>query len=72
MECYKNLNGNSGIASYELRADSILVQFNTGKPYVYSYLSAGSANVEQMKRLAVAGSGLNSFIMNNVSKLYVR
>lgn len=72
MDHYKNLSGKSGISSYELRVDSILVQFSSGKSYVYSYSSAGAANVEQLKRLAVAGSGLNSFIMKNVSKLYVR
>jgi hypothetical protein len=73
METYKNLNGDSGVSRYEIRADSVAVEFIKGrKIYVYSYASAGAANVERMKLLASAGRGLNSFIMNNVRLLYVR
>jgi len=72
MESYKNLNGNSGVFAYEIFSDSIAVIFKGGKRYLWSNASAGSTNVEQMKRLAVAGAGLNSFIMRNVRLQYVR
>jgi len=50
----------------------ITIQFGSGKPYTYSYESAGKANIETMKQLADSGRGLNSFVMRNVKKLYVK
>ena len=70
MEKYLNLGGNSGIAAYEIGVDSITVQFNDGSIYLYNYQSAGKENIEHMKKLAVAGQGLNSFIMRKVRKSY--
>lgn len=70
MERYKNLGGDSGVVAYEIDSDSITVQFGDGSMYLYNYQSSGRENVEQMKKLAVAGEGLNSFIMRNVRKAY--
>ena len=70
MEQYKNLSGQSGVASYEIGSDSITVQFKDGKFYRYTNASAGSQNVEHMKSLASAGQGLNSFINTTVRKNY--
>jgi len=72
METYKNLGGNSNVIAYEIGSDSITVQFGDGSTYLYTYQSAGQSNIEHMKTLAIAGSGLNSFIMRNVKKLYVK
>lgn len=73
MIAYKNRRGDSGIAAYNIGLDFIDVQFfNTTKIYQYSYRSAGSQNIEQMKKLATDGCGLNSFIMKNVKDRYVR
>ncbi|MBI5204699.1 MAG: hypothetical protein HZA11_07270 [Nitrospirae bacterium] len=70
MERYKNLGGSSGVAAYEVGDDSIKVQFDDGSLYLYNYQSAGSNDIEQMKRLAIAGRGLNSFISRVVKKRY--
>lgn len=70
MEHYKNLNGDSSIAQFESGNDYIIVKYKDGKHYKYTYISAGSYNVDQMKTLAQQGRGLNSFIMHNVSKRY--
>jgi hypothetical protein len=70
MTKYRNLSGQSGVLGYDLGADSIMVYFSDGSAYLYTYTSAGAANIEEMKRLAVAGSGLNSFIMRVVKKMY--
>jgi hypothetical protein len=43
---------------------------DTESVYRYSYESAGRENVEEMKRLAVQGHGLNSFINRRVKYLY--
>lgn len=70
MDKYKNLGGNSGITHYEIGNDYIKIQFTSGKIYIYTYNSAGKNNIEIMKKLALKGQGLNSFIMNNVKDLY--
>ncbi len=70
MERYKNLGGDSGVVAYELGDDSITVEFSDGSQYLYTHQSAGSHNIDQMKELAVAGRGLNSFINKYVRKKY--
>jgi len=70
MEHYKNLGGQSGVASYEIGSDSIKVRFKDGHVYLYNSASAGSRNIEHMKSLATAGRGLNSFINTTVKKNY--
>ncbi len=72
MEPYQNLSGNSGVAAYEIGEDYIRVQFTSGSVYVYTYDSAGADNIEQMKRLARKGQGLNTFINTNVREEYAR
>lgn len=71
MQGYKNLGGNSNVQSYEIGNDYIDVVFHgTAKVYRYSYASAGIEHVEQAKKLAVAGRGLNSYIMRHMRLLY--
>ncbi len=70
MTSYKNLGGDSSVRAYELGVDSITVQFSDNTVYLYTYQSAGSENIEKMKALAIAGQGLNSFIMRYVKKAY--
>lgn len=72
MERYANRNGDSGVSSYEIGSNFILVGFTSGSVYEYTYSSAGSGNIERMKGLAMNGSGLNSFIKRNVDKKYSR
>jgi hypothetical protein len=72
MERYRDIDSDSGVSGYETGPDFIRVQFSTGAVYLYTYASAGAQNVEHMKRLAVAGDGLNSFINRVVRKLYAR
>jgi len=70
MERYKNLGGDSGVVAYEIGDKYIKVQFHDGSLYLYNYQSAGSNNIENMKELAIAGQGLNSFISRIVRKGY--
>jgi len=64
MENYRDLGGDSNVAGYMTGTDWIEVVFKTGtcRAYTYTYRSAGEAAVEQMKRLATYGKGLNSYI----------
>jgi hypothetical protein len=70
MNQYKNLGGDSGVIGYEIKDGSITVQFKDRTEYLYTIQSAGAANIAAMHRLAVAGSGLNSFIMRTVRTKY--
>ena len=68
---YLNKSGKSGVKAYEILPTAIRVQFiKSGKWYSYSYTSAGMANVEQMKKLALSGFGLNSYIQRWVRPMY--
>ncbi len=70
MTRYANLRGNSPVLAYEIQPTRIIVPFNTGKPYSYSYNSAGIYNVEMMKQLAIQGAGLSAFITRNARYNY--
>ena len=70
MERYANRGGDSNVLAYEIEQSSIKVQFGDGSIYLYTGQSAGTANLERMKQLAIAGQGLNSFIGRVVRKSY--
>lgn len=70
MKEYSNKRGNSPITNYQINDDKIIVLFNTGKSYSYSYGKAGRTNVEQMKKLAKNGSGLCAYITKYVRNDY--
>lgn len=68
MVKYKNLGGDSGVIAYEIGVDNIIVFFKGGSVYLYNNFATGSMNIQEMKRLAVLGQGLNSFIGRRVKK----
>ena len=70
MNRYQNLGDNSGIRSYDITYDSITILFSDGGLYVYDYETTGVDRVEEMKRLARNGKGLNSFISRVIKKSY--
>jgi hypothetical protein len=70
MVRYRNSSGSSGVVAYETGNDFIKVQFHDRKVYLYSYKSAGSHHVEQMKTFAERGRGLNSYINSYVRNNY--
>lgn len=74
MTPYRNLNGNSNIASYEATEDSITVVFKSGscRSYRYDYSRPGKSIVERMKSLAAQGYGLNSYIASVVKDNFSR
>lgn len=71
MQRYADLNDDSGVSSFEMGSSYIKVWFNRdAASYVYSHVSAGGYHVEHMKKLAVAGKGLNTYINKNVKRDY--
>lgn len=70
MQRYANLSGNSGVVAYGIGRDSIEVKFRGGDTYGYTYESATALHVETMKKLAVAGRGLSTYIAQHVQHCY--
>ncbi len=70
MTRYLNLSGESNVWGYEIGTAYIRVRFNDGSIYLYTYESAGKFHIENMKQLAVAGQGLNSYINRHVKYSY--
>lgn len=70
MERYRDLNGDSNVLAYEMGNDYIKIKFEDSTVYLYTYASAGSQNIEEMKRLAIKGGGLNGFINKYVRRKY--
>jgi hypothetical protein len=70
MERYKNLSGISGVAAYETGSDYIKVEFKDGGSYLYNNAVTGIRNIEEMKKLASSGKGLNTYINSHVRKAY--
>ena len=65
MQPYADLDNDSGIEAFETGDDYIKIRFKGGRVYLYTYASAGSSHIEQMKGLAKHGDGLNSYIQKN-------
>lgn len=68
MTLYKNRSLKSPVVAYEFADDSITIKFIDGSVYLYTYESAGNANVEQLKKYALIGHGLNGFLTRFLSK----
>lgn len=69
-QLYQDKSGKSGVYGYEIGDVFIDVYFKKGANYKWSYESCGQDNVEEMKRLAQFGSGLNSYININCKDDY--
>tara|TARA_R110002050_G_scaffold202806_1_gene338024 strand:- start:22178 stop:22438 length:261 start_codon:yes stop_codon:yes gene_type:complete len=70
MALYRNSRGDSGVYSYEIGSNKIIVTFNSNVSYEYTYQSASIEHIENMKSLAKQGQGLNSYINKYVKKRY--
>jgi hypothetical protein len=71
MKPYGDPGGSSGVVAYDAGPDFIRVAFRNGSVYLYTYASAGAANIEHMKHLAQSNRGLTTFINTRVWNRYV-
>jgi hypothetical protein len=62
---YKNVNRLSSILFYEYGDEWIRVEFVSGAVREYNYQNVGRDHVEAMKKCAVKGKGLGSYVMKN-------
>ena len=67
---YKKRHHDSGVTAYEIGDDYIKVEFADGPLYLYTHEVPGTREVEQMKKLAMEGKGLSTFISRNVKDKY--
>lgn len=65
----KYRNSNSGVKAYKIEKEALKVLFND-MVYVYTYKKPGRVHVENMKRLALNGKGLATYISQNVKQEY--
>ncbi|QKW58317.1 hypothetical protein [Stenotrophomonas sp. NA06056] len=70
MPLYSDIDGDSGVHSYEFGPDWIVVNFTKGGSYRYDASRPGIAHVHAMISLAGAGNGLNAYINKNVRANY--
>jgi len=68
MKFYENRSRTSPIVAYDFGENSITIKFVDGSVYLYTYDNAGNANVEQMKKYAGIGHGLNGFLTRFLKK----
>jgi hypothetical protein len=72
MDIYLNKRRNSGILEFEIGYDYINVKFKNNSVYTYDNNSSGKENIEKMKKLALSGEGLNTFINKHMRDKYVK
>ena len=73
MVKYLNLHSDSNVKCYEIHNEYIDVVFHN-TPYIYRYsnINPGAGAVENLKKLAIQGYGLNEYINRYVKKNYER
>ncbi|MES2692247.1 MAG: hypothetical protein V4773_02160 [Verrucomicrobiota bacterium] len=67
---YRSRHPNPGIVRYALGPDYILIEFRSGDRYRYDHTAPGRSDVQSMKKLAASGTGLTTFINQNVRDNY--
>lgn len=72
FERYLNKSGKSGVFSYEIRPNQIIVNFINGSGYLYNNIKPGSFNIKKMQKLAKDGLGLNTFIVTEIKQRYFK
>jgi hypothetical protein len=77
MQKYSSDDHESGVVAYSIGDRDIKILFPSdkdGQPFVYtySYFKPGKKHVEEMKKLAVKGSGLTTYINKNIRGKYER
>lgn len=70
FERYKDLSGDGGIIGYMILKNKIIILFNNGYMYQYDEEMPGKEHVEPMKKLAIKGKGLKTYINQNVRGNY--
>ncbi len=69
MRSYQG-SDNGGVVGYEIRDNGIVLKFKDGRNYFYDHTRPGKVHVDNMKKLALSGSGLTTYINKYVRDNY--
>ena len=73
MHEYGDGNHDSGVIAYLFVKNGIILKFKSKEEYyLYNYKKPGAPHLENMKRLAMAGSGLSTYVNQNVREDYYK
>ena len=68
---YKSENPDAGVRNFEILPDAIILEFADRKwRYLYNAERPGLEHVNNMKRLALAGDGLTTYVNQHVRENY--
>lgn len=67
---YKSDRQDSGVRSFALLPECIVVQFRGGDVYLYDQIRPGVAHVDAMRKHALQGRGLSTYISRHVRDNY--
>lgn len=70
MQKYAGQTRRGGVVAFEVGPEWIDIQFTSGGIYRFSHQRPGQLRVDHMKRLALAGQGLSTFISRHVKNRY--
>ena len=69
MKSYYSISSSTGkptgVRGYDYGDDYIKIYFTSGRVYTYTLASCGATHLANMKRLADAQSGLNTYLTRN-------
>lgn len=68
---YKSQNPDAGVSNFEILPDGVILEFTDGEcRYLYNAEKPGLVHVNEMKRLALAGDGLTTYVNQQVGDNY--
>jgi hypothetical protein len=70
LKKYKDLSGSAGVTGYKFVANGIILQFKHKELYLYDASIPGKHHIAQMKILAEKGSGLTTYVNQNIRDNY--
>lgn len=69
METYANRSGQSGVRSFDVLPDGIVIEFRSGDRYLYSIPECGGEKVKQLIHFAREGKGLATYINQHIREM---
>jgi hypothetical protein len=72
LQPYRGLSGSSGVKAYGQHGDSLALQFQDKKVYLYDRTRPGVRHVAAMKKLSPTGRGLTTYVNQHVRSNYVK
>jgi hypothetical protein len=69
MEKYEGVE-NGGVSACQIFEEAIILKFKDGRTYLYHYTKPGKEQVEEMKKRAIDGSGLTTYVNQQVRSNY--